>query len=105
MPKKFYRIFLSGDAEIHVVFETMNGMIVQFVVKLIVSIGQDWYEVARFDGGHGCPHKDILDSEGKVVRKIWYEFLDNKQALDLGIKDLKEHHESYMEGFRKWLKK
>lgn len=103
MPKKLFRMFLAGDAEVHVFFESVNGLIVQFVVKLIVQIGDDSCEVVRFDGGHGCPHKDILDTEGNVVRKVWYEFLDNKQALDLGIKDLKEHYESYIERFKKWL--
>jgi hypothetical protein len=37
------------------------------------------------------------------VRKIWYEFLDNKQALDLGIKDLKENHAFYVGRVKKWL--
>jgi hypothetical protein len=83
---------------------TVHGLIVQFVVKLILRVDGGSYEVVRFDGGHGCPHKDILDVEGKVARKIWYEFLDNKQALDLGIKDLKEHYEFYVERFSKWLR-
>jgi hypothetical protein len=37
------------------------------------------------------------------VRKIWYEFLDNKQALDLGMKDLKENYAFYVGRFKKWL--
>ena len=39
-----------------------------------------------------CPHKDILDQDGNIVRKTWFEFLDNKQALDLAVKDLKDNH-------------
>jgi hypothetical protein len=80
-------------------------MIIQFVVKLIWKTDNDIYEVIRFDGGHGCPHKDNLAPNGQVIKKIWYEFLDNKQALDLGIKDIKEHHGFYIERFKTWLEK
>jgi len=105
MPIKFFRMFLSDQAEIHIFFETVYGMIAQFVVKLIWKTNDTKYEIIRFDGGHGCPHKDLLDLEGEVVKKIWYEFLDNKQALDLGIKDIKENYELYIERFKKWLEK
>jgi hypothetical protein len=54
---------------------------------------------------HDCPQKDILDKKGNVFRKTWFEFLDNKQALDLAIKDLKDNHDIYIERFKKWLKK
>jgi len=47
----------------------------------------------------------VLNVEGKVIRKIWYDFLDHKQALDVAIKDLKDNHELYIERFIKWLKK
>jgi hypothetical protein len=40
-----------------------------------------------------------------VKRKVWFELLDNKQALDLAIKDLKDNHELYVERFLRWLKK
>jgi len=53
---------------------------------------------------HGCPHKDILDPTGSVVRKVWFELLDNQQGLDLAIKDLKDNYELYIERFKKWLK-
>jgi len=91
--------------EIHVYFESKSGLIVDFVVKLISKIDTKYYEIIRFDSGHNCPHKDILDKKGKVKKKIWYEFLDNKQALDLGIKDLKDNHKLYIERFIRWLKK
>lgn len=104
MPKRYFKIDLTGDAEIHVFFETVNGIIINFVVKLIFRVNDRYYEVVRFDSGHNCPHKDILDQQGKVIRKVWYEFLDNKQALDMGIKDLKDNYDLYIERFKKWLK-
>ena len=105
MPKRYFKIDLSGGAQIHVFFQTASGLIINFVVKLILKMNGTNYEVVRFDSGHNCPHKDILDIQGRVVKKVWYEFLDNKQALDLGIKDLKDNHELYIERFKKWLKK
>ena len=105
MPKKYFKIELSDGTEIHVYFESTSGLIVSFVVKLILKIDTKYYEIIRFDSGHSCPHKDILDEQGKVINKIWYEFLDNKQALDLSIKDLKDNHELYTERFKRWLKK
>ena len=64
-----------------------------------------YQEIIRFDSGHGCPHKDILGEDGKVLRKVWFELLDNKQGLDLAIRDLKDNSELYIERYRKWKKK
>ena len=69
MPKRYFRIQLSNGAEIHVYFESVSGLIVNFVVKLILRIDKAYYEVVRFDSGHNCPHKDILDKSGKVAKK------------------------------------
>ena len=105
MPKRYFKTELSDGSEIHVYFESKSGLIVDFVVKLIFRMNTKYYEIIRYDSGHNCPHKDILDEKGKVINKIWYEFIDNKQALDLAIKDLKDNHELYIERFQRWLKK
>jgi len=104
MPKKYFKIELPGGAQIHVFFETASGIIINFVVKLVIKYKNKYYEVVRFDTAHDCPHKDTLDEKGNIIRKTWFEFLDNKQALDLAIKDLKDNHEIYIERFKKWLK-
>jgi hypothetical protein len=38
-------------------------------------------------------------------RKVWYDFLDNGQALTMSITDIKENYEFYIERFKKWLKR
>ncbi len=48
MPKKYFIIELSDGAEIHVFFETANGLILSFVVKLVFKTGNHYYEVVRF---------------------------------------------------------
>ncbi len=40
----------------------------------------------------------------KYVRKVWYDFLDNAQALTMAITDIKDNFEFYKERYQKWLK-
>jgi hypothetical protein len=68
--KRYFKINLSDNVEIHVFFETASGLIINFVVKLFLRLEDTYYEVVRFDSGHNCPHKDILNAQGKVIRKI-----------------------------------
>jgi hypothetical protein len=74
-------------------FVTTSGLIVDFVVKLILAVNGRYYEIVRYDSAHNCPHKGVLEIHGKVMRKVWFEWLDNRQGLNLAIKDLKELYE------------
>ena len=76
----------------------------EFIVKMISCFEGTWHEIIKYDSGHDCPHKDILNVNGDVIRKIWYDFLDNRQALTIAITDLKDNFEFYKESYRKWLK-
>jgi hypothetical protein len=105
MPKKYYTIELAKGIEIHVYLETLNGLVINYAVKLVLSVDKMYYEVIRFDSAHGCPHKDILDETGAVARKIWFESLDNQQGLDMAVKDIKDNYELYIQRFKKWLRK
>ena len=79
--------------------------VIEFVVKLLLLFENELYEIIRYDSGHGCPHKDILDTNGQVIRKVWYEFLDNSQALTMAITDIKDNFKFYKERFQKWQSK
>ncbi len=105
MPQKYFVIELDPGIEVHVMIETANGVLVKYVVKLLTFQNNKFCEIIRFDNAHGCPHKDILDEHGKVMRKTWYEFFDNQQGLDMAIKDLKDNYELYIERFKKWKQK
>lgn len=106
MRQREFFLNLDESTIIYVYMETERGLVKCFVVKLMSSFGvrEDWYEVIRYDSGHDCPHKDILNTDGEVIRKVWYDFLDNSQALTLAIKDIKENYEFYRERYKKWLK-
>ena len=101
---KEYFLNIDDHAVIYVHFETSKGEVAEFVVKLICQLDGDWYEILRYDSGHDCPHKDILNTNGEVIRKVWYDFLENSQALTMAVSDIKENVEFYKERFLRWLK-
>ncbi len=102
--EKEYFLEISTGTIIYVCFKSKKGTIEEFVVKLITLFEDKWHEVIRYDSGHNCPHKDILNTDGQVIRKVWYDFLDNGQALTMAISDIKENYEFYIDRFIKWLK-
>ena len=101
---KEYFLELEEKTITYVHIKTEKGYVTEFVVKLLSAFEGEWHEILRYDGGHGCPHKDILNTDGKVIRKIWYDFLDNGQALTMAITDIKDNFEFYKERYQKWLK-
>jgi hypothetical protein len=102
---KEYFLELEEGAIAYVYFKTTKGDVSEFVVKLLTLFEGEWHEVIRYDSGHGCPHKDILNINGEVIRKVWYDFLDNEQALTMAITDIKDNYEFYKERYEKWLKR
>lgn len=99
-----YRRYLSDNNIIFVEFKTERSKVLSFVVKLICLIHGKGYDVVRFDGGHGIPHKDILGAEGYVEQKKWYTYLSNNQALTMAIDDIEDNYEFYRERLIKWLR-
>ena len=103
MDKEYFLEIAEGTIA-YVYFKTEKGEVIEFVVKLLSEFEGEWHEILRYDSGHDCPHKDILNIDGEVIRKVWYDFLDNGQALTMAITDIKDNFEFYKERFQKWLK-
>ena len=101
---KEYFLEITEETIAYVYFKTERGNVTEFVVKLLSIFDGKWHEIIRYDSGHGCPHKDVLNINGEVIRKVWYDFLDNGQALTLAIADIKDNYEFYKERYQKWLK-
>lgn len=99
-----YELHLEEDTKAYIYIMMEHGVVKEFVVKLLSRCQGEWHEIVRYDSGHGCPHKDILNADGEVIRKIWYDFLDDGQALTMAITDIKDNHEVYKERFERWLK-
>jgi hypothetical protein len=55
MPKRYFRIELGKGIEYHVDFETLNGLVISYIVKLPFWIGAEYYEVIRFDSASWMP--------------------------------------------------
>ncbi|MBI4699045.1 MAG: hypothetical protein HY758_09130 [Nitrospirae bacterium] len=102
MDKEYFLAIVEGTIA-YVYFKTDKGEVTEFAVKLLSLFEGKWYEIIRYDSGHDCPHKDILNTDGEVTRKVWYDFLDNGQALTMAITDIKDNFEFYKERFKKWL--
>lgn len=96
MPKINYFINLDHQTRITCYFETLNGQIKRFVVKLEILIDNQWTEIERYDMHHKCVHKDILDKMGNKKRTISYEFLDNKSGPNVAIKDFRQNYSIYI---------
>lgn len=104
MPEKEYFLRLDEVTIIYVYLKTDRGEVIEFVVKLLAVFEDKWHEILRYDSGHDCPHKDILNIDGEIIRKVWYDFLDNSRALSMAIQDLKDNYEFYKERYLKWLR-
>jgi len=57
--EKEYVLNLSEDANAFIRFNTKEGIVDEFVVKLLFFSRNEWHEILRYDSGHDCPHKDI----------------------------------------------
>jgi hypothetical protein len=104
MRDKEYTIDIADNTKAYVHFTMTQGIVAEFVVKLLILFQREWHEIIRYDSGHSCPHKDILNVNGEILRKVWYDFLDNGQALTMAITDIKDNHEFYKERYEQWLK-
>lgn len=93
---------LSINTQSYIYFEVEKGQVIHFVVKLSSMFEDKKYEIIRYDSGHNCPHKDILNKNGQVIRKVWLNDLNNKEALTKAIDDIDNNFETYIERFKKW---
>jgi hypothetical protein len=101
MPEKSYTIWLCDSRFINVYFETFNGRVLMFVVRLSMIEGQKARSVARYDTAHGCPHLDLVDARGRLLEKRWLLGMSLEDALQYAIDDFNENYEHYFEDFKK----
>lgn len=101
MPEKSYTIWLSDVCFINVHFETFNGRVVMFVVRLSLADGQKVRSIARYDTAHGCPHLDMVDGKGRLLEKRWLLGMSLEEALQSAITDFRNNYENYIEEFKK----
>ena len=69
MDKEYFLEIAEGIIA-YVYFKTEKREVTEFVVKLLSMFEGEWHEIIRYDSGHDCPHKDILNIDGEVIRKV-----------------------------------
>jgi hypothetical protein len=100
-----YRLELSINTQSYVYFKTEKRQVLEFVVKLSSMFENKKYEILRYDSGHNYPHKDILNKDGQVIRKVWFRHLSNNEALKKATDDVESNFETYTERFnKKWFR-
>jgi hypothetical protein len=100
MPEKFFKVWLDEKTYITVLFATVDGHVVSFVVRLMSATESGDKCICRYDTAHGCPHLDIVDSRGHLLEKKWLLEMSLAEALRFAIKDLKQNHAKYFKNFR-----
>ena len=99
MPKKEYIIILNNSTRILVFFETIQGKVENFIIKLETFINNHWIEIERYDTFHGYVHKDIMEKNGNKKRVVKYELINNESGMNMAIKDFKENYKLYLRRF------
>ena len=99
MPRKSYLVWLDERTYVEVEFVTVKGRIVSFVVRLMRIEGDQIFGVVRYDTAHGMPHRDIVDRNGRLIRKEWLTNKTFEQALSYAKDDLQTNSQAYIDRF------
>ena len=96
MPQKDFQIWLTDKIYLVVDYETIDGRIVAFVVRLMLIQDDHLYNVARYDTAHGTPHRDIMSKSNNILEKNWLTQMEFDSALTYAINDFKENYAQYI---------
>lgn len=95
MPTKRYIVWLDGDTYIVVNFQSVQGKVTSFVVRLMyIRDGVDT-DLARYDTAHGRPHLDVVSPSGRLRQKDWLDDPSFDNALTSAINDFKSNYEKF----------
>jgi len=97
MPPKYFTFRLADNVTVAAYFSTNRGKVTKFVAKLQVESRGRIYEVIRYDGAHGGPHKDILMPNGSKYDVVPYHNLTVHEGLTFAVKDFKANWAFYVE--------
>ena len=100
MPQKDYITWLDDKTYLRIDFVTVKGRVASFVVRLMRVEHEKLINIVRYDTAHGMPHRDVLDRNGRVLRKDWLLDMTFDQALTYAKKELLENYETYVRYFQ-----
>ena len=83
MPSKLYTIWLNPTTYIVVDFQSLEGELLAFVVRLVRVVGDEHLDVARYDTAHGRPHRELVSPRGRLRKKKLAEKRRLQRVADL----------------------
>jgi len=95
MGRESYIIWLNEHRYIVVEFNTVQGTVVSFLVRLMAASEGGDRILSRFDTAHGIAHHDLLTAGGNLREKLWLSEMSFNVALKHAIDHFKAHHEDY----------
>jgi len=98
MPPKDWIIPMEGF-ELRIRRRSENGKLVSFAAVLFALLDGNWINIARYDTAHGYAHRDLLGLNDGLRGKLLLSRLNNTEAFEYAIRDLKENAEIYLEDF------
>jgi hypothetical protein len=103
MPPKDFPIPLDDEGlnSLRVYIETDGGQVTRFTVQYETLLDGRITPVMRCDTAHGFAHCDILGRDGATLRKRDIKANSFNEALQLGMRDLRDNWRMYLERFLK----
>lgn len=74
-----------------------------FVVQYEALIAEEWRPVVRYDTAHGFAHKDVIRTNGEVIKHPLF-FETYNIAFTYATLDLKANWKQYRDNFEKEIK-
>jgi len=102
MQKIEYVIYLTAEStdRLRINAKKEKGEILEFVVQYEALISEDWKPIVRYDTAHGFAHKDIMRTEGKVIKQPLF-FESYNLAFTYATIDMKANWKKYREDFER----
>ena len=89
------------EPRIRVRLVTDRGRVHDFSAQLEIRYGKRHVAIARYDGSHGRPHRDLLDQDGYDYQRVWLDGMTNAQAATHAIADFEINWASYANEFER----
>jgi len=99
MPAKNWEKWLSESCFVFVERITVGGIVTDFRVVLLAIIVDRLQCVTRYDTAHGFANRDILRSDGSLLRKEPMQEPDFDLAFDAAYADITSNHERHLAAF------
>ncbi|MFH1618389.1 MAG: hypothetical protein ABIG11_00635 [bacterium] len=103
MGNKFFfkPIGSNDDIRLRFEFNLRQGKVKQFLVQLELHVRGKWKPVVRYDNAHDFPHRDVLDTKGRLVEKTLLKLGTLDEIIEYAEQDLADRVDWYIERFLK----